>query len=58
MQIHTDPKDPDPDPEHWTHPKVDFWYINLVFQLAYVPICVLKEVYRAEKVLGGIGDAR
>jgi hypothetical protein len=32
--------------------------MNPVFQLAYVPICVLKEVYRAEKVLGGIGDAR
>ena len=26
-------------------------------QLLYVPICVVKEIYRAKKTLGGINDA-
>ena len=35
---------------------------DLVYSLAknqvlYVPICVVKEIYRAKKTLGGINDA-
>ena len=27
-------------------------------KMVYVPVCVIKEIYRAKKVVGGMGDAR
>ena len=27
-------------------------------KLVYIPVCVIKEIYRAKKVVGGMGDAR
>ena len=27
-------------------------------KMIYVPVCVIKEIYRAKKVMGGMGDAR
>ena len=30
---------------------------NTTIQLLYVPICVVKEIYRAKKVVGGMKDA-
>lgn len=36
----------------------DVVYQAVKNKLIYVPVCALKEVYRAEKILGGINDAR
>ena len=35
-----------------------FWFFsNLFSQALYIPVCVVKEIYRAKKVVGGIADA-
>ena len=35
-----------------------FWiFSDLLSQALYIPVCVVKEIYRAKKVVGGIADA-
>ena len=35
----------------------DLFYTMVKNKLVYVPICVVKEIYRGKKVLGGMKDA-
>jgi hypothetical protein len=35
----------------------DIVYNLATNKAAYIPVCVLKEIYRAKKIVGGIGDA-
>jgi len=35
----------------------DIVYTLATNKAAYIPVCVVKEIYRAKKIVGGIGDA-
>ena len=32
-------------------------HIISIIQAVYIPVCVVKEIYRAKKVVGGVNDA-
>ena len=40
------------------HSPGDLAYTLAKNKLLYVPICVVKEIYRAKKVMGGMADAQ